>query len=64
MSWKPEFLVSGSWCTNGQRFATKQEALGSAYVRFCNWTVPSDYRATESDEPVNQKRVDGRDVEL
>lgn len=64
MSWKPEFEVSGQWYDNAQRFATEAEAKASAYARFMVWTMPSDYRAAESDEPVNYKREDGRDVPL
>jgi hypothetical protein len=64
MSWKPEFKVNGGWYGNAQRFATEQEAKESAHARFLVWTMPSDYRAAESDEPVNYKREDGRDVSL
>jgi hypothetical protein len=53
MSFKPEFLCQGEWCDNAQRFATKEEAEASARSRFMRWTVPSDCRATESDDPVN-----------
>ncbi len=33
-SFRPEFLVSGAWCSNAQRFATLEEALASAHARF------------------------------
>lgn len=55
VSFKPEFLVQGAWCTNAQRFATYEEAKSSALSRFQRWTMPSDYRAMPSDEPVNYR---------
>jgi hypothetical protein len=61
VSYKPEFLVSGSWYDNAQRFATYDEALASARERFQRWTVPSDFRATESPDPVNYRRIDHTD---
>jgi hypothetical protein len=64
MSWKPEFLCQGSWCANGQAFATEAEAKSSAASRFQRWTVPTDYRAVESEEPVNYAFVEGRNKSL
>jgi hypothetical protein len=61
-SWKPVFKAEGAWCENGQRFATKDEALASASARFMVWTVPEAYDAHESDDEPNYKRIDGRDV--
>ena len=52
-SWAPEFMVDGKWCGNAQRFATKEEAEGSARKRFMAWTVPSDWRAAPTDDRVN-----------
>jgi hypothetical protein len=54
-SWAPEFYLKGDdeWCGNAQRFATEAEAYASANSRFMVWTVPSDYRAAPSDDPVN-----------
>jgi len=55
MSWKPYWIIpseGAKHCTNGQAFATEDEALASAYARFCNWTVPTGYGADESDKPV------------
>lgn len=60
-SYKPEFCVQGEWCSNAQRFATEEEARLSASARFMVWTMPSDYRVSPSDDPVNYRRVDGRD---
>ena len=53
MSWKPYFKVQGEWATNGQAFNTELEALASAKQRFMVWTMPTDFEARESDEPVN-----------
>ena len=64
MSWKPEFKVDGVWYDNAQRFATEKEARESALARYMVWTVPTDYRATESTDPVNYHVVDGRDTPL
>lgn len=64
MSWKPEFLVSGEWCSNAQRFATQEEAIASAKARFMVWTMPTDCRASESPDPVNYERVNGQDRHL
>lgn len=55
MNWKPEFLVEGKWCSNSQVFATEEEARKSAYSRFFNWYVPTDYRAAETSDPVNYR---------
>jgi len=64
ISYKPMFLVSGQWCGNAQRFATREEAEASAKARFAVWTMPTDCRAEPSDEPVNYRRVDGRDERI
>jgi hypothetical protein len=61
MSWKPEFLVQGEWYDNGQAFATETEAKDSAQARFHVWSMPTDWRAVQSVDPVSYKRVDGRD---
>lgn len=64
MSFKPEFQVQGAWYDNAQRFATADEAKETAQARFMVWTMPTDYRVTESPDPVNYRRVDGRDAML
>lgn len=56
-SWKPEFQVQGAWYDNAQRFATKEEAERSAQRRFAVWTMPSDWRASESPDPVNYRNT-------
>ena len=43
------------------RFATRAEAQQSASERYMSWTLPTGCRAAESDDPVNYKRVNGRD---
>lgn len=63
-SWKPEVKVHGEWASNALRFATKGEALASASSLFSRWILCEDGRATESEDPVNCKREDGRDVHL
>lgn len=60
-SWKPEFLIDGVWYDNAQRFATEEEAEDSADARFHVWTMPSDFRAVESEDPVNYQREYGED---
>lgn len=61
MSYKPEFKVQGEWYDNAQRFETREEAESTARARFMFWTVPSDWRVSESTDPVNYRRRDGRD---
>lgn len=63
MSWKPEFLIDGKWYDNAVRFATEEEAKANAADKFSRWTMPTDYRATESTDPVNYKWVAGKGLE-
>ena len=53
VSWKPEVNTAGEWTGNGMRFATKEEAERWGKSLLARWTAPADYRAVESDEPVN-----------
>lgn len=55
MSWKPTFMLDGKWCYNAQAFATEEEARASAEARFMRWTMPTEFSAHESDEPVNYR---------
>ena len=67
MSWKPYFTLASEGdkhCHNAQAFATQEEALASASARFMVWTAPTGCGADESDEPVNYRREDGRDIPL
>jgi hypothetical protein len=41
-------------------FATKEEAAENARNLFNSWTTADDYRAVETDEPVNYQMVNGR----
>ena len=64
MSWKPEVQVKGEgdkWHSNALRFATWGEAAESARDLYSRWTLTTAHRATESEDPVNYERVDGRD---
>lgn len=62
MSWKPAVETVGSngeFNTNSLAFATEEEALASARDLAARWLLVVDYRAQESDQPVNAKLVDG-----
>jgi hypothetical protein len=54
-NWKPAFIMRGESkpCTNGEVYATREEALASAHQRFMVWTMPEGFTAVETDEPVN-----------
>ena len=54
-SYKPEVLVDGQWSTNALRFATKAEAEASVKELMSRWWVPTDGRASESNDPVNYR---------
>ncbi|WP_028164097.1 hypothetical protein [Bradyrhizobium elkanii] len=62
MSWKPEVIAdnSGQWVGNALRFATKEEAEANVRDLAMRWTLVREYRATESDDPVNYRYVDGQ----
>ena len=62
MSFKPEVMVEGKWSQNGLAFATKEEAEESARSLMDRWFAVNDYRAVESDQPVNYRREHGKDV--
>ena len=57
MSWKPEVIAdsTGRWYANALRFATKEEAEASARELSLRWLAVRDWRATESDDPVNYR---------
>ena len=61
MSFKPEVSTdsSGKFYGNALAFATYAEALQSASELSRRWMLVRDYRAVESDEPVNYAYVDG-----
>jgi hypothetical protein len=56
MSWKAEVIAdsSGKFCGNGLRFATRREAETYARDLANRWTLVSEWRVVESDEPVNE----------
>lgn len=60
MSWKPAFLFRNEDkpCTNGEVYATQEEALASAHQRFCVWTMPTGYTAVETTDPVNGEWIE------
>jgi hypothetical protein len=63
MSWKGQVQVKGEpgkWHDNAIRLATWMEA--NEYVRdlYSRWTLTTDYRTIESDDPVNHAWVGGR----
>jgi len=57
MSWKPEVIAdsSGKWAGNALRFATYDEAYRNACHLMMRWTLVSDWRASESEDPVNYR---------
>ena len=63
-SYKPEVLVNGTWAGNALRFSSPEEAFGSLMALRMRWWVPEDGRVTESEDPVNYRFVDGRDVRI
>lgn len=62
MSYRPMVYVQGEWAGNVKRFATREEAETSAYLLAQRWTLVDDWRADESDDPVNYVWTDGRSV--
>ena len=63
-SFKPEVLVDGQWSTNGLRFATVEEACGSVMLLRMRWWVPTDGRATESEDAVNYRFENNQNVPI
>lgn len=55
MSFKAEMLVSGEWVSNLLRFEHRAEAERYAEDLFMRWTMPTDKRVTECDEPFNYR---------
>ena len=47
--------VEGKWAGNGLRFATQEEAIGSAMLTRMRWWMVEDVRATESLDPINYR---------
>ena len=61
-SYKPEISTDGGkiYGQNGQAFATEAEARAMAADIFSRWMLATDYRVTESDEPVNYRLIDNK----
>ena len=61
MSFKPEVSTDGghTFHQNNLAFATREEAEASARDLTARWMLVTDWRAIESDEPVNYALVDG-----
>ncbi len=61
MSFKPEVVAdsSGKFYGNALAFATYDEALANARDLANRWMLVTDYRATESSEPVSHTYVNG-----
>jgi hypothetical protein len=63
MSWKPAVATinsNGKFHPNNLAFATKEEALESARDLMQRWLLVTDYRAEESNQPVNARLTDGK----
>ena len=69
MSFKPEVSTDGghTFHQNALAFAAREEAEASARDRMSRWMLVTDWRAVESDQPVNYtlkggvlEAVDGR----
>lgn len=63
MSFKPEISTDGgkTYSQNNLAFATREEAELSAKDVFHRWMLATDWRVTESDQPVNW-RIDASGV--
>ena len=62
MSFKPEVSTDGgrTFHQNALAFATREEAETSARDLMSRWMLVTDWRAMESDQPVNYRlRFDG-----
>ena len=61
MNYRPEISTDGgkSFGQNAQVFATKDEAETMAKDIFGRWMAATDYRATETTDPVNYRIVNG-----
>ena len=62
MNYRPEISTDGgkSFSQNAQVFATREEAETMARDIFSRWMLATDYRVTESDEPVNYEIKDNK----
>ena len=62
MSFKPEISTDGgkSFSQNAQVFATREEAEAMARDIFSRWMLATDYRASETTDPVNYRLIDNK----
>ena len=62
MAWKPEVRVANDerWYDNAVRCETEAEALAYGRDLEMRWTSAKEIRATQCDDPVNGKWVDGK----
>ena len=65
-SFKGEVIAddSGKWCSSAVRFATREEAEESVHDLESRWMLVRDTRVVESDDEVNYRRENGRDVPI
>ena len=56
--------MDGRWSSNALRFATQEEAFGSMMMLRMRWWVPTDGRATESEDAVNYRHENGQDIRI
>ena len=61
-NYRPEISTDGgkSFGQNAQVFATKEEAETMAKDIFNRWMLATDYRAAETEDPVNYRLVDNK----
>lgn len=61
MSFKPQVRTGTDpkFYDNALAFATEQEALANAKDLYNRWTLCTDYRAVESDDPVTHTFING-----
>jgi hypothetical protein len=63
-SFKVEVIAdsSGEWASNAIRYATSEEAEEAAVDLAGRWLLVREWRVAESPDPVNYRRVGGRDI--
>ena len=66
MNFRPELSTDRgvSFGQNAQVFATREEAETMARDIFNRWLAATDYRVTETEDPVNYAVVDGALIAL
>lgn len=65
MNYRPMVEMNGGeWCGNALVFATKEEAVANAVALSSRWTLVTNTRADETDEPVNYRFINGELLKL